>query len=120
MAESRKRESVLLYFKAIYEQNQKIEEKLDELIRVTCRLADAIEHSPSERQIIYGITGLQEFLNCSESTAKRIKSSGILDPATSQINRTIVFDAQKVLELLRSSKSTWTYLGGRKLKSMKK
>ena len=120
MAESRKRESVLLYFKAIYEQNQKIEEKLDELIRVTCRLADAIEHSPSERQIIYGITGLQEFLNCSESTAKRIKSSGILDPATSQINRTIVFDAQKVLELLCSSKSKWTYLGGRKLKSMKK
>ena len=116
MSESPRREPASLYFREIYEQNKKLEEKLDELIRVTVRLAEAIEHSSPERKLVYGISGLQEFLHCSASTAKRIKASGLLDPAISQVGKTIIIDAEKALELLRKSKSTWSYLATRKLK----
>lgn len=117
---SERRELAHLYFKEIYEQNQRLEEKLDELIRVTGKLVDIFEHTTPEKKLIYGIPGLAEFLNCSESTAKRIKASMILDPAISQVNRTIIFDAEKVLELLASSKNKWEYLGKSGLKSKKK
>ena len=42
--------------------------------------------------------------NCSEATAQRIKSSGEIDDAISQINGIIVVDAEYALDLLRVSK----------------
>ena len=120
MSEGTRRDPTYLYFKEICEQNKRLEEKLDELIRVTSKLADIVQGTSPERKKVYGIQGLANLLCCSESTANRIKASHILDPAISQINRTIVIDAEKALELLSTSKSKWAHLGKTRLKSSKK
>lgn len=120
MSEGTRRDPTYLYYKEIYEQNKRMEEKLDELIRVMSRIVDIIQDTVPERKLVYGIKGLADLLCCSESTANRIKASHVLDPAISQVNRTIVIDAQKALELLSSSKSKWTDLGKTRLKSLKK
>ncbi len=56
------------------------------------------------KHYIYGLKGLCKLLGCSYSTAYRIKRSGILNAATSQIRRTIVFDADMVLEIVNLDK----------------
>ena len=90
MSEGKRREPAYLYYKEICEQNKRLEEKLDELIRVTSKLVDIVQESTPERKMVYGIEGLEELLCCSKSTANRIKATHILDPAISQINRTII------------------------------
>ena len=120
MSEGTRKDPTYLYYKEICEQNKRLEEKLDEIIQVTSKLVDIVQESTPERKMVYGIEGLEELLCCSKSTANRIKATHILDPAISQINRTIIIDAQKALELLSSSKSKWTDLGKTRLKSLKK
>ena len=108
-----------MYYRELYEQNKKLEEKVDELIKLTCRLVGVIENAPHERKMIYGIEGLADFLCCSLSTAKRIKAAGILAEATIQFKKTIVFDEEKVVELLGASNNKWSYLVKTRLKSKK-
>ena len=120
MPEGTRKDPTYLYYKEICEQNKRLEEKLDELIRVTSRMVDIIQDTVPERKLVYGIDGLKELLCCSKSTANRIKACGIIDPAISQVNRTIIIDAQKALELLSTSKSKWAHLGKTRLKYYKK
>jgi hypothetical protein len=120
MPEGTRKDPTYLYFKDISEQNQRLEAKIDELIRVVTKLVDIAEDSVPERALVYGIDGLKELLCCSKSTANRIKACGIIDPAISQVNRTIIIDAQKALELLSTSKSKWAHLGKTRLKYYKK
>lgn len=47
----------------------------------------------------YGIKGIAEIFGCSIPTANRIKASGKIDKAISQIGRCIVIDVEKALEL---------------------
>lgn len=54
----------------------------------------------SQRKTVYGLDGLCELFGCSKSTAMRIKKSGIIDDAISQVNRKIVVDAELALKLL--------------------
>lgn len=54
-----------------------------------------------EKRYVYGIDGLAKLLNCSNVTAQKIKNSGKLNTCYSQIGRKIVFDADKVLEILQ-------------------
>lgn len=49
---------------------------------------------------VYGLGGLAHLLGCSDTTAWRIKKSGILDSAYHQYGKTIVFESKKVLELM--------------------
>lgn len=52
------------------------------------------------------VTGLKELarvLNISVSTISRWKAGGLLDDATFQNGKTVVFDTHKVLEILRVS-----------------
>jgi len=66
--------------------------------------AEGQESSPSVPQkYVYGIQGLANLLGCSVPTASRIKKSGVLDGAITQVKRTIVIDAEKALRLLRAS-----------------
>lgn len=53
------------------------------------------------KHYVYGLAGLEQLLGVSHSTAQRIKSSGVLDPATSQTGRILVFDADLVIDLLK-------------------
>jgi hypothetical protein len=49
---------------------------------------------------VYGLRGLSELLHCSKSTANRIKQSGKIDEAVTQVGQLILIDAAKALELL--------------------
>ena len=62
----------------------------------------------TERKYVYGIHGIAKLFGCSLPTANRIKKSGKIDKAITQIGRKIIVDAELALEL--AGKKT----GGRK------
>ena len=53
------------------------------------------------KKIIYGIKGLSKLLNCSTTTAQKIKNSGVIDKAITQIGRKLIIDADLSLTLLK-------------------
>lgn len=65
-----------------------------------------------EKRFVHGIQGIAGLFNCSLATANRIKSSGKIDEAITQVGRKIVVDADLALELARES--TWQNKRGRK------
>ena len=52
-----------------------------------------------EDKYVYGIAGIAELLHCSLPTANRIKKSGRIKKAITQIGRKIVVDKKMALEL---------------------
>lgn len=52
-----------------------------------------------EKKYVYGIRGIAGLFNCSIPTANRIKASGRIDGAITQIGRKIIVDAGLALEL---------------------
>ncbi len=48
---------------------------------------------------VYGIEGIASLFGCSRPTANRIKKSGKIDRAITQIGRKIIVDAELALEL---------------------
>lgn len=62
----------------------------------------------TSRKYVYGISGIARLFGCSLPTANRIKKSGKIDKAITQIGRKIIVDAELALEL--AGKKT----GGRK------
>lgn len=59
---------------------------------------------PIKKHYVYGIAGIMELFSCSKPTAIRIKNSGEIDDAVSQIGDIIVVDAEYALDLLKVSK----------------
>ena len=59
--------------------------------------------SLSQRQIYYGIEGIAQIFGCSVPTANRIKKSGVIDDAITQIDRQIVIDGNLALELAKKA-----------------
>ena len=62
----------------------------------------------TSRKYVYGIPGIARLFGCSLPTANRIKKSGKIDKAITQIGRKIIVDAELALELAGKKK------GGRK------
>lgn len=60
-----------------------------------------VEYKQSPKHV-YGIRGIANILDCSISTANRVKKSGILDEAIIQVGRTIIVDKEKAFELLKN------------------
>ena len=58
-----------------------------------------IDTTNSDRKFVYGIVGIAKLFGCSIPTANRIKASGKIDKAITQIGRKIVVDAELALEL---------------------
>lgn len=58
----------------------------------------------TERRFVYGLKGLSELFGCSVSTAQKIKNSGVIDKAITQLGRKITIDTELALELVRKSK----------------
>lgn len=56
------------------------------------------------RRLVYGIKGLADIFGCSIPTANRIKRSGVVDGAITQVGRKIVIDANLALELAANAK----------------
>lgn len=59
--------------------------------------------SLSQRRIYYGIEGIAQIFGCSVPTANRIKKSGVIDDAITQIDRQIVIDGNLALELTKKA-----------------
>lgn len=59
---------------------------------------------PEPGEFVYGISGLANLLKVSKTTAQKIKSSGILDPAITQVGRQTIIDRNKVLTILQKRK----------------
>ena len=55
--------------------------------------------SKEERHFVYGLSGLARLFGCSLPTANRIKQSGKIDRAITQVGRKIIVDADLALEL---------------------
>lgn len=60
------------------------------------------EHSEFPK-FVTGIKGLAEVLSASPSTVNRWKTSGLLDEATCQSGKYVLFGVYRVLEILRVS-----------------
>ena len=60
--------------------------------------------SGNQRTYVYGIAGLCDLLKCSKATAHRIKNSGVIKDAITQMGRKIIIDAELALERIRASK----------------
>ena len=63
---------------------------------------DTVQEKP--HHLAYGIQGIAETFGCSIPTANRIKRSGIIDDAISQVGRKIVIDANMALKLVADAK----------------
>lgn len=50
----------------------------------------------------YGIAGLANLLQCSRTTAQKIKSSGRIDAAITQIGRQIIINKKQVINILKN------------------
>lgn len=53
----------------------------------------------AQKKYVYGIAGIARLFGCSMPTANRIKKSGKIDKAITQIGRKIIVDADLALEL---------------------
>lgn len=53
----------------------------------------------THKRHVYGIAGIAKLFGCSLPTANRIKKSGKIDRAITQIGRKIIVDAELALEL---------------------
>lgn len=59
--------------------------------------------SSSQKRYVKGYQGIATLFGCSKSTAQRIKKSGIIDEAITQVNRKILVDADLALQLVKES-----------------
>ena len=58
----------------------------------------------AKKHYVYGLQGLCNLLGCSTATASRIKRSGVIDAAISQVGKIIVVDADLALDLIKTKK----------------
>ncbi len=57
-----------------------------------------------KKHYVYGLQGICDLFGCSIATAARIKRSGVIDAAISQVGNTIVVDADLAIDLLKVKK----------------
>lgn len=58
-----------------------------------------IDTTKPDKAYVYGLAGMAELFGCSKTQANRIKQSGKIAGATTQIGNLIIVDAAKALEL---------------------
>lgn len=78
-------------------------EELCYLITKSVETGEKSSTQPSTKGNYYGIEGIARVFGCSVPTANRIKKSGIIDKAITQIGRKIVVDADLALALAKES-----------------
>ena len=65
----------------------------------TSRESIKTSSSKEERRYVYGLAGIARLFGCSLPTANRIKQSGKINRAITQVGRKIIVDADLALEL---------------------
>lgn len=58
-----------------------------------------------QKRTYYGIEGIAQVFGCSVPTANRIKRSGIIDAAITQVGRKIIVDADMALALAKEAEA---------------
>jgi hypothetical protein len=72
---------------------------LEWFTKADVRPAKILDTTKSDRNFVYGLAGLANLFGCSKTTANRIKQSGKIDKAITQIGNLIIVDADKAIEL---------------------
>ena len=65
----------------------------------TSRESTKTSSSKEEKRYVYGLAGIARLFGCSLPTANRIKQSGKINRAITQVGRKIIVDADLALEL---------------------
>ena len=65
----------------------------------TSRESTKASSSKEEKRYVYGLAGIARLFGCSLPTANRIKHSGKINRAITQVGRKIIVDADLALEL---------------------
>ena len=65
----------------------------------TIRELTKASSSKEEKRYVYGLAGIARLFGCSLPTANRIKQSGKINRAITQVGRKIIVDADLALEL---------------------
>ncbi|EFB93844.1 DUF3853 family protein [Prevotella bivia] len=65
----------------------------------TCGESTKASSSKEEKRYVYGLAGIARLFGCSLPTANRIKQSGKINRAITQVGRKIIVDADLALEL---------------------
>jgi hypothetical protein len=87
-------------------------EKLKECFAEALFAPEPNECVKVKKHYVYGLQGLCNLFGCSTATASRIKKSGVIDAAISQVGNTIIVDADLALDLLKVRKSRRTGIRG--------
>ena len=66
-------------------------------------LSGVCNSQPYNKKYVLGINGIASLFGCSKSTAQRIKNSGVIDDAITQVQRKILVDADLALQLVKES-----------------
>lgn len=80
-------------------------EKLKECLAEALFAPEPNEGVKVKKRYVYGLQGLCNLFGCSTATASRIKKSGVIDAAISQVGNTIIVDADLALDLLKLRQS---------------
>ena len=78
---------------------KEVMERDDSPIVPTPAVSAQVSIGSDGKRYVYGIEGIARLFGCSKPTANRIKKSGKIDAAITQIGRKIVVDADMALEL---------------------
>ena len=73
--------------------------QLKEVLGTTIVTQTSQQEQPNEKRYVYGIRGIAHLFNCSMPTANRIKASGKIAGAITQIGRKIIVDADMAIQL---------------------
>lgn len=71
---------------------------IGEMKRLFTELGISQSDDSHKKRYVYGLIGIKQLFNCSDSTAKRLKNGKIKD-AVSQYGRKIVVDVDKAMKL---------------------
>lgn len=74
--------------------------------RVKEVLAGKPQADDKKKRYVYGLKGLAQLFGCSKTTASRIKTSGKIDKAITQIGALLIIEADLALELAGKQETT--------------
>lgn len=66
--------------------------------RVRSVIAGKPQADTDKKKYVYGLKGLANLLGCSKTTASRLKSSGKIDKAITQVGALLIIDAELALK----------------------
>lgn len=81
--------------------------QLEDLIRSWIRSEEASAKADDDRQDerhVYGLKGLAKLLGCSTTSACKINTSGIIEPALTRLGNLLIYDSDMVLDLIKKHK----------------